>query len=470
MPGKISILKENGETLNSNVVSVFTMPETEKKYIITTENTVDPHGLTVLHVSEIVDDTLARVATTEEWDAIKNIMRVVISGNVGSYTYLPPITTARTNGQYSRDISVSDTAAKQLTDAYLASQIAQPGNAQVDAASANPNVVDVNNYSVAAATPGLNQSVVPNMDIQTPNQSVVPVTTGAVLPTPVVAQPNSIFPENNVVPTEENEVIPGISEIGADQNINSMSKPVLSPAESVLPINPLPSSQLTATVEPIMPISITPVMETPVVAQPQQTIDVNPVPIPAFQQNVDMSTPVVPIAQPNVEPITTPVIPQAQVVQPLQVAPDVPSVSLNFNAAPNFAPTATLDEVVSGSQEIFMENVKNLVQTMTEKIYRDLYEKEAMLKEREAIINEREKMVNAQMMSMMNNFNAVTPTAAMPTPSMPSPMPDMTGRVAQMQPMGVNVMPGVSQQNGQAIMPMSPMINNVPISHITQDN
>lgn len=66
MPGKISILKENGEVLNSNVVSIFTIPETEKKYIIMTENTVDPHGLTVLHVSEIVDDTLARIATNEE--------------------------------------------------------------------------------------------------------------------------------------------------------------------------------------------------------------------------------------------------------------------------------------------------------------------------------------------------------------------------------------------------------------------
>ena len=51
MPEKISILKESGETVNSNVVSVFMIPDTQKKYLISTENTVDPHGVTVLHVS-----------------------------------------------------------------------------------------------------------------------------------------------------------------------------------------------------------------------------------------------------------------------------------------------------------------------------------------------------------------------------------------------------------------------------------
>ena len=75
MPEKISILKESGETLSSNVVSVFMIPDTEKRYIITTENAVDPHGLTVLHVSEIVNGTLQRVATDEEWSTIKTIMR-----------------------------------------------------------------------------------------------------------------------------------------------------------------------------------------------------------------------------------------------------------------------------------------------------------------------------------------------------------------------------------------------------------
>lgn len=476
MPGKISILKDNGETLNSNIVSVFTMPETEKKYIITTENTVDPHGLTVLHVSELVDDTLARIATTEEWDAIKNIMRVVIAGNTGSYTYLPSIASARANGQYSRDISVSDTAVKQLSDAYLASQTTQDGGSQPAFATAdNLNQMDINAVPVVAAPPAPNQVVPENMGMPSANDVVTPVVPSNVAPTPVVAQPSSIFPENNVVPTEENEVIPGISEIGADQNVNSLSKPVLSPAESTLPINPVQSAQLTATVEPIMPISVTPVMENPVPQQGQQMMDVSQASAPAFQPNIEMPAPALQPLQPNVEQnsvVSAPVIPQAQVVQPTQIPSDVPSVSLNFNSTPNFAPNATLDEVVAGSQEMFMESVKNLVQTMTEKIYRDLYEKEASLKEREAIINEREKMVNAQMMSMMNNYNNQTSSVGVATPFMQqNNIPSMGGVNPQMQSMGMNVMNnGMAQQNGQVMMPMSPMINTANISHITQDN
>ena len=63
MPEKISIMRDSGETLNSNVVALFTIPDTGKQYIITTENAVDPHGLTVLHVSEIVEDKLKKIAT-----------------------------------------------------------------------------------------------------------------------------------------------------------------------------------------------------------------------------------------------------------------------------------------------------------------------------------------------------------------------------------------------------------------------
>ena len=99
MPEKISILKESGETLSSNIVSIFMIPDTQKRYLISTENTVDPHGLTVLHVSEILDGTLQKIATDEEWSSIKTIMRAIISGNVGSYQYLQSIDSIKANSQ-----------------------------------------------------------------------------------------------------------------------------------------------------------------------------------------------------------------------------------------------------------------------------------------------------------------------------------------------------------------------------------
>ena len=123
MPEKISILKESGETISSNIVSIFMVPDTQKKYLISTENTVDPHGLTVLHVSEIADGSLQKVATDEEWSSIKTIMRAIISGNVGSYQYLQSIDSIKAKEQYSRDISVSASAAKQMTDNFAARDV-----------------------------------------------------------------------------------------------------------------------------------------------------------------------------------------------------------------------------------------------------------------------------------------------------------------------------------------------------------
>ena len=72
---------------------------------------------------------------------------------------------------------------------------------------------------------------------------------------------------------------------------------------------------------------------------------------------------------------------------------------------------ATLDEVVLASQEMFMEGTRNLIQTIQEKIYRDIYHKEAELKAREEMLNQREKMLNDQMMSMMSNFASMQQVA-----------------------------------------------------------
>ena len=432
MPEKISILKESGETLSSNVVSVFMIPDTEKKYIITTENAVDPHGLTVLHVSEMVDGTLQKIATDDEWSSIKTIMRAIISGNVGSYQYLPTIENIKANGQYSRDISVSASASKQMID----------------------------NYAIGEKS-AVNLNTLTNM---TPVSTDAPVSPSPILSTP---NPSSIFPTNGGVNNSDDEVAPGIAEVNevapvtsvaessvvpsvvpGDVNANNgvipvteMNIPPVVPVDNSIAINPSVTN-VTPPVEqsvvpPLIPdnniinnqiisapggvndgtINTIPnnpvVMESPVVQEPAPTVD-NGV------MNVGVVTPMVmdvQVAQP------TQIVPSAQIAQDAQESSTISEVKFDVNAQPVFAPNASLDEVVAGAQEMFMEGVKNLVQTIQEKVYRELYNKEAELKERELQIAEKERILNEQMAAMNTNVGVV--------PSVPVQQPVMTQPVTQ---------------------------------------
>ncbi len=119
MPEKITIVKESGESITSNIMSIFMVPESNKQYIITTENAVDPNGLTVLHVSEIRNDKIIKIQTEDEWGTIKTIMRSIISGSSSSFKYLPAFTEINAVDQYKRDISVSAGAAKTLLESYI---------------------------------------------------------------------------------------------------------------------------------------------------------------------------------------------------------------------------------------------------------------------------------------------------------------------------------------------------------------
>ena len=187
MPEKISIIRDSGETLSSNIVALFTIPDNEKKYIITTENAVDPHGLTVLHVSEIVDGALQKIATDEEWSSIKTIMRAIISGNVGSYQYLQTIDSIKASDQYSRDISVSASAAKQMSDNY--------------------GTRDVNSIPAAVDAAPAPAEVVPAADEVVPGIAVVeeaaPVPTPEVVPAPVAEPTPVAAPEPGPTPVAE---------------------------------------------------------------------------------------------------------------------------------------------------------------------------------------------------------------------------------------------------------------------------
>lgn len=452
MPEKISILKESGETLTSNVVSVFLIPDTGKRYIITTENAVDPHGLTVLHVSEIVDGTLQKIATDDEWSAIKTIMRAIISGNVGSYQYLPTIENIKASGQYSRDISVSASASKQMIDNYMAAD-----KSAVTAANATGGAIPQNGVPVQGETVSPVPPAVPQQPIQ----------------------PSTIFPEANPSVNSDEELIPGIAELPSNGNTGSVpSVPPMAPSAPVVspqvqepevatpvgvtpvigpisqepvgapvmnsnvgdvsnPVSPVPvvEAPVPSVMEPVAPVENSVVSSPVEMNNPISSMTASNIQVPVLSAQPVQSDPVVPnnmLQTPVVEPVSpsgvqvvepTQIVPSAQIVQEVQVpaAPNLP-----VDSTSSFAPNATLDEVVLGAQEMFMEGVKNLVQTIQEKVYRDLYAKEAELKAKEEMLAQKEAMLNNQMVGMGTPV-ASTPVTAMsnvPTqPTMPAQPP-----------------------------------------------
>lgn len=206
MPEKITILKDSGESINSNIVSVFMIPESNKEYIITTENAVDPHGLTVLHVSEIKGDTLVKVETDEEWSSIKTIMRAIISSSVGSYQYLVSLDNAKASGQYSRDISVSAAAAKQMVDSYTSGEKVSPAVPEVEEPEPQGDSIFPTAPAISSddeVVPGIAE-VAPDEPTeiqQTDAQPVVGVGSGEPLP------PVSPAVDESVVPVADEPVV-----------------------------------------------------------------------------------------------------------------------------------------------------------------------------------------------------------------------------------------------------------------------
>ena len=406
MPEKISILKESGETISSNIVSIFMVPDTQKKYLISTENTVDPHGLTVLHVSEIADGSLQKVATDEEWSSIKTIMRAIISGNVGSYQYLQSIDSIKAKEQYSRDISVSASAAKQMTDNFAARDVTNiPPAIDVPAeAGIFPSGNDT--VPVDEVAPGIGV-------VETP---VVPEVTGADLtPAPVEAAP--VVPVEPVPVVEQPVAVPApepvvvvepVVEVSPEPVVEVVPEPVQQVVEPVVEVAPAPA-------QVVAPVAV----PAPVVVEPHM-VAASPVTLPVSEPAVQTAPePVTFVSQADLyaaQPIQY--VPAAQIPQEVQYTSNL---GIKFDVNPSFAPNASLEEVVLASQEMFIEGVRNLVQSIQEKVYREMYNKETELKAKEEMLNQREKMLNEQMMSMMSNFAAMqSATTAVAQPAAPA--------------------------------------------------
>ena len=119
MAEKLAIAKENGENINAEFISSFSIPEIQKHFVITTLNEIDPNGLVVLNVSELADNKLARVQNDDDWAKIKQVMRSIISNSGGGFKYNASVSSVNATLDYARNISVQASAKDQLSKDYL---------------------------------------------------------------------------------------------------------------------------------------------------------------------------------------------------------------------------------------------------------------------------------------------------------------------------------------------------------------
>lgn len=118
MLDKLIILKETGEEINVELVSVFLIPDIKKQFAITTTNEIDPNGLVKLHVSEIKNNKLYKVENDDDWAVIKTVMRSIISSSAGNYQYLSALSKVESVTDYTRGIAVQIVAKEQLANDY----------------------------------------------------------------------------------------------------------------------------------------------------------------------------------------------------------------------------------------------------------------------------------------------------------------------------------------------------------------
>lgn len=390
MLDKISITKETGEVLNVELVSMFSIPQINKQFVITTSNEIDPNGLVKLHVSEIKNGKLFKIEIDEDWTAIKTAMRSIISSSAGDYKYIPSIDKAEATADYTRGIAVQIVAKEQLANDYKAkkpTEIGKPAQPlESDAVSMQPStpVMTTTDFSVPngiAVAPGIVETPVVEKEEKAEEStdgfeqvSVNENPTDLIVETAVEnAAPtnDSVVALENITPeiTEEEPIDPSIYE-------KEEAKPVL---DINLTAKPEESAE---------PVSEEPKEETPQQIPSQMAPDMN-----MFQQMFN------------------------QMMQQMGMNPQTANTGAMPVGVPNFqAPETTpitltdeeYEKIVADAREVFMESAKNLADVIIANAHDKIKAKMDELARKEIILAQREAAINQQTMASLNQAATVT--------------------------------------------------------------
>ena len=300
-------------------------------------------------------------------------------------------------------------AVSPMPESIMEEPVAVPAtqNGAAIAVPADPNAVEVNNATA-------NESVAPEIDAL------------AAAPTVVAAAP-AVEP----VVKEEAPAVLDNTTANVTEGVVDVLAPVADDAVVTIP-----------------PAEAAPVVETPAPETPAPEAPA-PVEVPEIPVVGQVNAPVA-----NTQVVQQPVVVNQNTVMPQSSAMKNLGITLDFGVQPNMDANATLDEIVAGAQELFIEGTRNLVLVMTDKLYKDLREREENLKKREIIVQQREQAINDSTMAMMNNGSYPQQQAMMQQPMMQQPMMGMQQAMMQ-QPMMQQPMMGMQQP-----MMQQPMMSN----------
>ena len=391
---KAVLVNERGETLEALIVAVFSV--NNKKFIITTNNELDPNGLTVLHVSEVSGEQLVPVANDQDWDAVKNTMRSIISGSANDIKYEPVVSQVSVNGVYSRDISVEKTAFDVMASTY--------------------------NQNKPVATPELN---LPNL--QGFDSAVNPFDNSV---------SNNVTMQNSV-----KEIAPGISEVTQVPVQNNSNVVDFQPVSNVgSPVDLIDNNVVNQVIDQSN------VVQNPVdimsnqMAMPVQDINPSMVQQPPIDLNMTVQSPVNNISQ-DVTQMSA------------EISNQVPAMTSDLMGKIN--PNSSVDEIINASKEAITAIIHNMVDLLAQRLGEQVQkEKENLAMEKAQIdimragvetklfmtgaMNGMQPMNNTGMMGMNNGMMQQPMNQPMPQQMVD---PNMMAQSQMMNQYQMNTMP-----------------------------
>ena len=135
MQGKVELIKSDGTKTSIDLISLFSVKlgEIEKNYILLTANEVDQNGLIKIMAAEVIDGKLEKITDQGQWAAVKSAMRAIISSSKGDFNYVNPGNVALSyvvSDDFARVIAVQEVAKTQLIKDYEANKPSAPVEAE----------------------------------------------------------------------------------------------------------------------------------------------------------------------------------------------------------------------------------------------------------------------------------------------------------------------------------------------------